>query len=227
MAKHKYLASEGITEYICSVSAPEHPVLKKCREETSSLPMARMQLGAEQAPLFRVLLGLLNAKKTLEIGVFTGYSSTLTALALPPDGRLIACDMSAEFTRKAREYWREAGVENKIELRLGSAIETLHDLIDEGQAGTFDFAFIDAEKTEYDAYYELSLQLLRPGGLMLFDNTLRGGRVLSEGSTEPDVVAVRALNAKLGRDDRVVTALLPITDGMTLSWKADFSPRSA
>ena len=227
MAKHKYLASEGITEYICSVSAPEHPVLKKCREETSSLPMARMQLGAEQAPLFRVLLGLLNAKKTLEIGVFTGYSSTLTALALPPGGRLIACDMSAEFTRKAREYWREAGVENKIELRLGSAIETLHDLIDEGQAGTFDFAFIDAEKTEYDAYYELSLQLLRPGGLMLFDNTLRGGRVLSEGSTEPDVVAVRALNAKLGRDDRVVTALLPITDGMTLAWKADFSPRSA
>lgn len=227
MAKHKYLASEEITEYICSVSAPEHPVLKKCREETSSLPMARMQLGAEQAPLFRVLLGLLNAKKTLEIGVFTGYSSTLTALALPADGRLIACDMSADFTRKAREYWREAGVENKIELRLGSAIETLHDLIDEGQAGTFDFAFIDAEKTEYDAYYELSLQLLRPCGLMLFDNTLRGGRVLNEGSTEPDVLAVRALNAKLGRDDRVVTALLPITDGMTVAWKLDFSPRSA
>ncbi len=227
MAKHKYLASEEITEYICSVSAPEHPVLKKCREETSGLPMARMQLGAEQAPLFRVLLGLLNAKKTLEIGVFTGYSSTLTALALPPDGRLVACDMSAEFTRKAREYWREAGVENKIELRLGSAIETLHDLIDEGQAGTFDFTFIDAEKTEYDAYYELCLQLLRPGGLMLFDNMLRGGRVLNEDSTEPDVVAVRALNAKLAGDDRVLTALLPITDGMTLAWKVDFSPRSA
>lgn len=227
MAKHKYLASEEITEYICSVSAPEHPVLKKCREETSSLPMGRMQLGMEQAPLFRVLLGLLNAKKALEIGVFTGYSSTLTALALPADGRLIACDISAEFTRKAREYWREAGVENKIELRLGSAIESLHDLIDDGQAGTFDFAFIDAEKTEYDAYYELCLQLLRAGGLMLFDNMLRGGRVLNEDSTEPDVVAVRALNAKLGGDDRVVTALLPITDGMTLAWKINFRPGSA
>lgn len=219
MAKHKYLASEEITEYICSVSAAEHPILKKCREETSSLPQARMQLGAEQAPLFQVLLGLLNAKKTLEIGVFTGYSSTLTALMLPPDGRLIACDMSEEFTRKARQYWREANVEGKIELRLGSAVETLRDLIQEGQAGTFDFAFIDAEKTEYDTYYELSLELLRPGGLILFDNMLRGGRVLDENSTEPDVRAVQILNKKLAQDKRVVTALLPITDGMTLAMK--------
>lgn len=219
MAKHTYLASPEISDYICSVSPPEHPVLKKCREETAHLPMARMQLGVEQAPLFRVLLGLLDAKKTLEIGVFTGYSSTLTALALPPDGRVIACDLNEEFTRKAREYWREAGVEQKIELRLGAAIETLRDLIAEGHAGTFDFVFVDAEKTEYDAYYELSLQLLRLGGLILFDNMLRGGRIVNEHSTEPDVRAVRALNAKLGVDDRVVTALLPITDGMTLAWK--------
>jgi caffeoyl-CoA O-methyltransferase len=219
MAKHKYLASEEIIDYICSVSAPEHPVLKKCREETASLPMARMQLGAEQGPLFRVLLGLLHAKKTLEIGVFTGYSSTLTALTLPADGRLIACDVNEEFTNKASEYWREAGVQDKIELRLGSAIETLRDLIGEGQAGTFDFVFVDAEKTEYDAYYELSLALLRPGGLILFDNMLRGGRILDERSTEPDVVAVRALNLKLAKDERVETALLPITDGMTLAWK--------
>jgi predicted O-methyltransferase YrrM len=219
MAKHKYLASEEITEYICSVSAPEHPILKKCREETSSLPQARMQLGAEQAPLFRVLLGLLKAKKTLEIGVFTGYSSTLTALSLPQDGRLIACDMSEEFTRKARQYWREANVEGKIELRLGSAIETLRDLIEDHQAGTFDFAFIDAEKTEYDTYYELSLELLRPGGLILFDNMLRGGRVVDENSLEPDVRTVQILNKKLAQDERVVTALLPITDGMTLAFK--------
>jgi predicted O-methyltransferase YrrM len=219
MAKHKYLASEEITEYICSVSAPEHPILRKCREETSSLPQARMQLGAEQAPLFRVLLGLLKAKKTLEIGVFTGYSSTLTALSLPQDGRLIACDMSEEFTRKARQYWREANVEGKIELRLGSAIETLRDLIEDHQAGTFDFAFIDAEKTEYDTYYELSLELLRPGGLILFDNMLRGGRVVDENSLEPDVRAVQILNKKLAQDERVVTALLPITDGMTLAFK--------
>jgi caffeoyl-CoA O-methyltransferase len=227
MAKHKYLASEQIIDYICSVSAPEHPVLKKCREETAALPMARMQLGAEQAPLFRVLLGLLQAKKTLEVGVFTGYSSTLTALTLPPDGRVIACDMSEEFTKRARKYWREAGVENKIELRLGSAIETLRDLLDEGNAATFDFVFVDAEKTEYDDYYELSLELLRPGGLILFDNMLRGGRILNANSDDVDVIAVRALNEKLANDERVVTALLPITDGMTLAWKVDFSPRSA
>jgi predicted O-methyltransferase YrrM len=219
MVKHKYLASEEITEYICSVSAPEHPVLKKCREETSKLSQARMQLGPEQSPLFRVLLALLHARKTVEIGVFTGYSSTLTALELPPDGRLIACDMSEEFTRKAHEYWHEAGVEHKIELRLGSAIETLRDLLEEGHAATFDFAFIDAEKTEYDDYYELTLRLLRPGGLMLFDNMLRGGRIVNEDSTEPDVIAVRALNKKLGTDNRVITALLPVTDGMTLVWK--------
>ena len=219
MAKHKYLAGEEITEYICSVSAPEHPVLKKCRQETGSLPQARMQLGAEQAPLFRVLLRLLNAKKTLEIGVFTGYSSTLTALSLPPDGRLIACDMSEEFTRKARQYWREANVEGKIELRLGSAIETLRNLIEDRHSGTFDFVFIDAEKTEYDTYYELSLELLRPGGLMLFDNMLRGGRVLDAASPDADVQAIRKLNQKLAQDERVTTALLPITDGMTLAVK--------
>jgi predicted O-methyltransferase YrrM len=219
MVKHRYLASEEMTEYICSVSAPEHPVLKKSREETSTLVQARMQLGPEQAPLFRVLLALVNAKKTLEIGVFTGYSSTLTALELPPEGRLIACDVSEEFTRKARQYWRDAGVENKIELRLGSAVETLRDLIQEGQAGTFDFVFIDAEKTEYDAYYELSLKLLRRGGVMLFDNMLRTGRVLNEDSEEPDVKAIRALNAKLATDQRAVTALLPITDGMTVAVK--------
>jgi caffeoyl-CoA O-methyltransferase len=219
MAKHKYLASEEIVDYICSVSVPEHPVLKKCREETAGLPMARMQLGPEQAPLFRVLLRMLQAKKALEVGVFTGYSSTLTALELPSDGRLIACDMSEQFTNKARKYWREAGVEHKIELRLGLALETLLHLLETGHGGTFDFTFIDAEKTEYDDYYELSLQLLRPGGLVLFDNTLRGGRVLNENSTDVDVIAVRALNEKLARDERVVTALLPITDGMTLAWR--------
>jgi caffeoyl-CoA O-methyltransferase len=219
MAKHKYLASEEIVDYICSVSTPEHPVLKKCREETASLPMARMQLGPEQGPLFRVLLHMLRAKKTLEVGVFTGYSSTLAALELPSDGRLIACDMSEQFTNKAREYWRLAGVEQKIQLRLGLAVETLQNLLDEGHRGTFDFAFVDAEKTEYDEYFELSLQLLRPGGLVLFDNTLRGGRILNENSTDVDVIAVRALNEKLAKDERVVTALLPITDGMTLALK--------
>lgn len=219
MVKHRYLASEEITEYIWNVSAPEHPVLKKCREETSALAQARMQLGPEQAPLFRVLLALTNAKKTIEVGVFTGYSSTLTALALPPGGKLIACDMSEQFTRKAREYWREAAVEDKIELRLGLAAETLNDLIQEGQAGTFDFVFIDADKTEYDAYYELGLQLLRPGGVILFDNMLRGGRILNDSSEEPDVMAVRALNTKLASDPRTVSALLPITDGMTVTVK--------
>jgi caffeoyl-CoA O-methyltransferase len=217
--KHTYLAGEEVLSYIRTVSPPEHPVLLKCRKETSSHPLWNMQMGAEQGHLFRVLLALLQAKKTIEVGVFTGYSSTLTALALPPDGRLIACDVSEEFTKDARRYWDEAGVADKIDLRLGLAADSLRALIAEGQAGTFDFAFIDADKTAYDEYYELTLQLLRPGGLIVLDNMLRGGRVLDEGSKDADVIAIRKLNEKLAKDERVLVSLLPITDGTTLAWK--------
>jgi predicted O-methyltransferase YrrM len=217
--KHGYLASEEIVRYVCAVSEPEHPVLAKCREETGSHPMWQMQIGAEQASFFRILLAMLDAKKTLEVGVFTGYSSTLAALSLPPDGRVVACDVNEEFTETARRYWRDAGVEDKVELRLGPAADTLRSLIQEGQTGTFDFAFIDADKASYDTYYEYALELVRPRGLIVLDNTLRAGKVLDASSTDAEVIAVAKLNRKLAEDDRVLVSLLPLTDGTTLAWK--------
>lgn len=217
--KHGYLAGEDIVRYVCEMSEPEHPVLAKCREETGKHPLWTMQIGAEQGPFFRILLSMLNAKKTLEVGVFTGYSSTLTALALPDDGRVIACDVNEEYTRDAQRYWREAGVQNKIELRLGPAADTLRGLVQQGHAGTFDFAFIDADKSNYDTYYEYALQLVRPRGLIVLDNTLRSGKVLDSHAADPEIQAIQKLNAKLAADRRVLVSLLPLTDGTTLAWK--------
>jgi caffeoyl-CoA O-methyltransferase len=219
--KHGYLANEDIIRYVCAMSEPEHPVLAKCREETGKHPLWSMQIGAEQGSFFRILLSMLNAKKTLEVGVFTGYSSTLTALSLPEDGRLIACDVSEEYTRDAQGYWREAGVQNKIELRLGPAANTLRALVQEGHTGTFDFAFIDADKTNYDTYYEYALQLVRPRGLIVLDNMLRSGKVLDSNATDPEILAIQKLNRKLAADHRVLVSLLPLTDGTTLAWKKD------
>lgn len=201
------------------VSVQENPVLVKCREETQTLPNAVMQICPEQGQLFRVMLALLGAKKTLEVGVFTGYSSTVTALALPNDGKVVACDVSEDYTRIAQRYWEEAGVAHKIDLRLGPAAETLQRLNREDRQGSFDFAFIDADKSNYDTYYELTLPLMRTGGLIVFDNMLRRGDVLDERSADPDVRALRALNAKLGKDPRVLVSLLAIADGVTLAWK--------
>jgi caffeoyl-CoA O-methyltransferase len=217
--KHGYLANEEIVRYVCSVSEPENAVLAKCRDETSKHPLWNMQIGAEQGSFFRILLAMLHAKKTLEIGVFTGYSSTLTALSLPEDGRVIACDVSEEYTREAQRYWREAGVAHKVELRLGPAVDTLRGLVKDGGADTFDFAFIDADKLGYDTYYEYALTLVRPGGLIVLDNMLRAGKVLDTGSTEPEIVALQKLNRKLSEDRRVLVSLLPLTDGTTLVWK--------
>ena len=201
------------------VSVQENPVLVKCREETQTLPNAVMQICPEQGQLFRVLLALLGAKKTLEVGVFTGYSSIVTALALPDDGKVVACDVSEDYTRIAQRYWEEAGVAHKIDLRLGPAAETLQRLNQEERQGSFDFAFIDADKSNYDTYYELTLPLMRLGGLIVFDNMLRRGDVLDERSADPDVRALRALNEKLGKDPRVLVSLLAIADGVTLAWK--------
>ena len=201
------------------VSVQENPVLVKCREETQALPNAVMQICPEQGQLFRVMLALLGAKKTLEVGVFTGYSSTVTALALPDDGKVVACDVSDDYTRIAQRYWEEAGVAHKIDLRLGPAAETLQRLNQEERQGSFDFAFIDADKSNYDTYYELTLPLMRLGGLIVFDNMLRRGDVLDERSADPDVRALRALNEKLGKDARVLVSLLAIADGVTLAWK--------
>ncbi|MBV9157553.1 MAG: class I SAM-dependent methyltransferase [Acidobacteriaceae bacterium] len=214
-----YLSSEAISNYINRVGVTEPDILRRLREETASHPQAQMQITPEQGQFFRVLLGAIGAKKTLEVGVFTGYSSIVAAMALPAGGRVVACDTSEEFTSIARRYWREAGIEDKIELRLGPAIQTLETLLNEGGAKTFDFAFIDAEKSEYDQYYELALKLLRPGGLIAIDNTLWHGRVLDDENQEAGVPEIRALNEKIHGDSRVESVLLPIADGVTLARK--------
>jgi len=214
-----YLSTAAITDYIRAVGVNEPDVLRRLREETASRPDAVMQISPEQGQFFRVLLGAIKARKTLEIGVFTGYSSIVTALALPPDGRVVACDSSEEFTRVARRYWKEAGVEQKIELRLGPAAQSMRALLSEGAGETFDFVFIDADKASYDVYYELALNLLRRGGLIALDNMLRRGDVLDAEIQDEDVAAIRALNEKLHNDRRIVSVLLPLADGVTLALK--------
>jgi len=178
-----------------------------------------MQIGADQGSFMGLLVKLLRAKRTLEVGVFTGYSSLAVALALPQDGRIVACDVSEEWTRVAREHWKKAGVEHKIDLRLAPALETLDGLVAQGQRGTFDFAFIDADKDNYAAYYERCLVLLRQGGLIAFDNTLWSGAVIDASKNDADTVAIRALNDALHRDERVDVAMLTVGDGLTLALK--------
>ena len=178
-----------------------------------------MQIAPDQGQLFGLLIQLLQAKKALEIGVFTGYSSLCVALALPDDGKLVACDISEEYTSVARRYWKEAGVAHKIDLEIGPAADTLRRLLDEGQEGTFDFAFIDADKTGYDTYYELALRLLRRGGLIALDNVLFHGGLIDPAVQDNDTVALRELNRKLLADERVTISMLSISDGITLALK--------
>jgi len=206
-------------EYLLSSSLRESEILRQLRDETSHHPRRVMQIAPEQGPLLTLLIQLLRAKKTLEVGVFTGYSSLVTALALPEDGKIIACDVSEEFTSIARRYWQTAGVAHKIDLRLAPALVTLDKLIAEGKAETFDFAFIDADKSNYDGYYERALRLLRPGGIVAFDNVLWDGKVIDPQAQDADTVAIRALNAKLQQDERVMISMLPLADGMTLALK--------
>ena len=183
------------------------------------MPMGQMQIAPEQGQFMALLVELIGAKRTLEVGVFTGYSSLCVALALPPGGRIVACDSSEEWTAVARRYWREAGVDGKIDLRLGPAVETLDSLLAAGEAGRFDFAFIDADKTEYADYYERILELLRPGGLVAVDNVLWSGSVADPAKSDDDTVAIRAFNEKLLGDERVSLSLVPIADGLTLARK--------
>src|SRR5260370_25975331 len=211
--------SEDLLNYIASVTLREPELLKRLREETASNPRARMQITAEQGQFMALLIHLMRAKKTLEVGVFTGYSSVAVVLALPADGHITACDVSEEWTSVARRYWREAGVDKKISLHLAPAAETLDKLIGNGDAGTYDFAFIDADKTNYDRYYESALKLLRPGGLIAIDNVLWGGKVIDRSVNDEDTVALRALNKKLHTDERVWLSMLSIGDGLTLACK--------
>jgi predicted O-methyltransferase YrrM len=211
--------AEDLTQYIRSVTVRESALFERLREETAKRPNAMMQISAEQGQFMDMLVRLIAAKRTLEVGVFTGYSSTTVALALPEDGRIIACDVSDEYTSVARRYWREAGVEHKIDLRLGPAVETLDALISQKQFNSFDFAFIDADKENYDQYYERALKLVRPGGLIVIDNVLWHGKVLDDSVQDADTRAIRALNEKLHHDKRVFLSLIAVGDGMTLALK--------
>ena len=231
MARRRTEIDDRLHDYILATSLREPEVLRRLREETAGLPGAGMQIGPEQGQFMALLVELIGARRTLEIGTFTGYSALVVALALPPGGRVVACDVSEEYTAVARRYWAEAGVADKIELHLAPALETLDRLLAPGQAGgqaggqggsqagSFDFAFIDADKTNYDAYYERALALLRPGGLIAVDNVLWDGKVLEEAPDDPDTRAIQALNAKLKDDSRVTLSLLPLGDGLTLARK--------
>lgn len=206
-------------DYLLSVSVREPEVLRQLREETAQHPYAMMQISPEQGQFMALLVQLISATKTLEVGVFTGYSSLCVALALPPTGKIVACDVSEEYTSVARRYWQAAGVADKIDLRIAPALKTLDQLISAGQAETFDFAFIDADKGNYLHYYERSLQLVRPGGLIAIDNVLWSGRVADSQVQDESTQAIRDFNEKLHDDERVTLSLVPIADGLTLALK--------
>jgi predicted O-methyltransferase YrrM len=211
--------SDTLYGYLLSVSLREPEVLRRLRAQTAQDSMARMQIAPEQGQFMALLVQLMGAKRLLEVGVYTGYSSLWCALALPDDGRIVACDVSEQWTSVARRYWEEAGVSDKIDLRLAPAKETLDDLLASGQAGTFDFIFIDADKQGYADYYERALQLLRPGGLIAVDNVLWSGRVADPAVADRDTKALRSFNERLLRDERITLSLLPIADGLTLALK--------
>lgn len=218
MSRH-FSFDERSYEYLVNVSVREPAVAARLREETQKLAQAQMQIGPDQGQFMQLLVQLLRAQKTLEVGVFTGYSALWVALGLPSDGRIIACDVSEEYTAIARRYWNEASVDQKIDLRLAPALNTLDDLLGAGDEGTFDFAFIDADKTNYENYYERALQLLRVGGLIAIDNTIWSGRVADPNEQDADTVAIRQLNEKLFRDERVTLSMLTVGDGLTLAMK--------
>lgn len=219
MSNRTIALDDRLYAYLTAHSLREPDVLRRLREETLALPRASMQIAPEQGQLMALLVRLIGARRIVEIGTFTGYSALAMALALPEGGRILACDVSLEWTDVARRYWAEAGVAERIELRLAPALETLGGLIADGAAGTFDIAFIDADKTNMLNYYERSLTLLRPGGLVLIDNTLWGGSVADPDRNDEDTVAIRALNDALHGDGRVDLSLVPIGDGLTIARK--------
>jgi len=205
--------------YLCGFGVREPDIARALREETARLPEANMQIAPEQGQFLDFLIRSLGVRRSLEIGVYTGYSALITALALPENGELVACDISAEWTAIARRYWQQADVADRIRLHLRPALETLHALIDAGESGRFDFAFIDADKTGYAAYFEACLKLLRPGGVIAVDNTLWSGHVADPAITDEDTVALRAFNAARRSDERIDLCLLPVADGLSLARK--------
>jgi caffeoyl-CoA O-methyltransferase len=218
MARRSLELDDRLYDYLVQFGTRESDLLKDLRAETAKLPGAGMQIGPEQGAFMGLLVELIGARRALEIGTFTGYSSLCIAGAMPADGKLICCDVSEEYTKVARDYWRRAGLESKIELRLGPAVATLDALI-EAEVEAFDFAFIDADKTNYANYYDRALKLVRPGGLIAIDNVLWGGDVAKPEENDEDTKAIRAVNEKVRNDERVTLALAPIGDGLTLARK--------
>lgn len=219
MSNRTITLTESLYQYLLDHSLREDAIARALRERTASHEWARMQIAPEQGQFMTLLAELVGARHAVEVGTFTGYSALCLARALPADGRLICCDVSEEWTAIGIPYWEQAGVRERIDLRIAPALETLDELLAEGGAVQFDLAFIDADKTSYADYYERCLQLLRPGGLLLFDNTLWGGAVADPDDQDADTVALRALNERLHGDERVTLSLVPIGDGLTLARK--------
>ncbi len=218
MSTRSINVDDRVSDYLIRASR-EPEVLKYLRDETAAMPMARMQISPEQGKFLRLLVELVPARRIIEVGVFTGYSSLAMALALPEDGQLVACDVNEEWTSIASRYWAEAGVAEKIDLHLAPALKTLDALIAQGGSGSFDLAFIDADKENYGNYYERSLALLRAGGLIVVDNALWDGRVADDEVSDQETVAIRALNERASSDPRVTSSLVPVGDGVLLARK--------
>jgi predicted O-methyltransferase YrrM len=216
MPDRTLLFAEEVYRYLLDCSSREPPVLARLREATAALPEAEMQIGPEQGQLMALLVRLIGARRCIEVGTYTGYSALAVALALPPDGVLIACDVNREWTDIGKRFWREAGVESKIDLRLRPALQTLDELLERNEHGRFDFAFVDADKPAYVDYYEKLLELIRPGGLIAVDNTLAVSKAPIVNQNTTSAKALRAFNEHVHHDERVDLALLPLGEGVTL-----------
>jgi predicted O-methyltransferase YrrM len=219
MSKSTLGLEPDLRDYLLSVGMRESDIQKRLRAETAKLSQSRMQIAPEQGQFMALLVELTGAKRAIEIGTFTGYSALSVAMALPAEGRLIACDISREWTDIGKPFWAQAGVADKIDLRIGPALETLASLLDQGGKDCFDIAFIDADKENYQAYFDACLELLRPGGLIMVDNVLWGGSVIDPEKQDEETVAIRTLNTRLHADERITLSMIPIADGLTLCRK--------
>jgi predicted O-methyltransferase YrrM len=219
LSSRTIVLTDDLYKYLLDVSLREPDVMRRLRDETQKMPRAQMQISPEQGQFMALLVELMGARRCLEIGTFTGYSALAVARALPADGTLVACDISAEYTDHAKPYWKEAGVADKIDLRIGPAVETLDALLADGQASSFDFAFIDADKSNYMNYFQRALDLVRAGGLIAVDNVLWSGAVADPARNDDDTEAIREFNRALAKDSRITISLLPVGDGLTLARK--------